>query len=93
MDLLNTWESVEHHYRAYGGWSWVLQDYLQEGFATMFRKPEAKLLAEIEDPLSYFDRYVGMPKVSSRTLARTRTLTKFPSSTVPWMHFFPTRSP
>ena len=24
MDLLNTWESVEHHYRAYGGWSWVL---------------------------------------------------------------------
>ncbi len=63
MDLLNTWESVEHHYRAYGGWSWVLQDYSQEGFTSFYRTPEAKLLAEIEDPLSYFDRYVGMPKV------------------------------
>lgn len=62
MDLLNTWESVEHHYRAYGGWSWVLQDYSQEGFTSFYRTPEAKLLAEIEDPLSYFDRYVGMPK-------------------------------
>jgi len=57
MDLVNTFENIEHHYRAYGGWSFVLQDYVQENFTSFFRTPEAQLLADIVDPYSYFDRY------------------------------------
>lgn len=62
MDELNVVENLHHHYRAYGGWSWVLNDYWQANITRMLDSPETKKLMEIEDPLSYSAR-LTMPKL------------------------------
>ena len=62
MDFLNVNESMEHHYRAYGGWTWLFGDYYNENYMNVFRTPEGKLLADIVDPYSYFDRYHQIDK-------------------------------
>jgi len=62
MDLLNLVKNIHHHYQAYGGWSFALQDYYSLNFTTHLDDPNVQLLADIVDPYSYLDR-LTMPKL------------------------------
>ncbi len=45
---------VEHHqWRAYGGWTYALQDYLDMDIMTRLDTPEMNLLQQMEDPYFY----------------------------------------
>lgn len=62
IDVLNTSESMIHHYRAYGFWAPAVGDYVRHGIMDWMSTPEMKALEAIEDPLSYRDR-LTLPKL------------------------------
>jgi len=39
LDLLNLVENMHHMYRAYGGWSWAMKDYVDAGFPSWMDTP------------------------------------------------------
>jgi PhoPQ-activated pathogenicity-related protein len=43
MDELNFLPNIMHHYRAYGGWSFALQDYYDMGMTRRFDDPAFKV--------------------------------------------------
>jgi len=61
MDLLNLIPNINHHWQAYGNWSFALDDYLEMGLMKHVNEPVFKDLAAIEDPLVYKER-LTMPK-------------------------------
>jgi hypothetical protein len=62
LDAIN-FVAVEHHqWRAYGGWTYALQDYLDMDIMTRLDDPNMVLLQQMEDPFFYKDR-LTMPKM------------------------------
>lgn len=62
MDELNFIKNIHHHYRAYGGWSFALEDYVEQNFTIHLDDPNTQLMADIVDPIAYAERYT-MPKL------------------------------
>jgi len=61
LDAIN-FIAVEHHeYRSYGGWSYALQDYVDQNLTLRFDDPNMIHLQEMEDPFFYKER-LTMPK-------------------------------
>jgi len=61
LSCLNFVNNINHHYQAYGGYSWVMQDYWDMGLTYHLNDPDMHRLFDIVDPISYNDRYT-MPK-------------------------------
>jgi len=62
MPILNIVPNMNHHYQAYGGWSFALDDYLEQGLMAYLNKPVFLELAAVVDPYTYKDR-LTMPKL------------------------------
>ncbi len=61
IDFLNLAPSIEHHYRAYGGYSPAIGDYVDYDIVRRVRIPEGRDLLRIIDPYSYRD-LLDLPK-------------------------------
>lgn len=61
IDVLNTKESMNHHYAAYGFWAPAVGDYVHHKITHRRNWPEYEKLLRIEDPYFYRDRF-DMPK-------------------------------
>jgi hypothetical protein len=62
LDAIN-FVTVEHHqFRAYGGWTYALQDYADMNITSRFDDPNMVHLQEMEDPYFYKER-LTMPKM------------------------------
>jgi PhoPQ-activated pathogenicity-related protein len=62
MDVLNMQANLNHHYEAYGGWSFALDDYVNAGVTHWLNTQEMLNMAAIIDPYSYAPR-LTMPKL------------------------------
>lgn len=62
MDLLNMVPNIHHFWRAYGGWTFALDDYYKLNFTARLDDPNFPKMAAIIDPLAYKDR-LTMPKL------------------------------
>jgi len=62
MPILNIVPNMNHHYQAYGGWSFALDDYLKQHVMHYLNDPSFLKLAAIVDPWTYRDR-LTMPKL------------------------------
>ncbi len=62
IDVLNTEESMKHHYQAYGFFAPAVGNYTEHKIMDWIGTPESKALYAIEDPFSYRDR-LTMPKL------------------------------
>jgi len=62
MPILNIVPNMNHHYQAYGGWSFALDDYLKQGIMAYLNDPVFLKMAAVNDPWSYRDR-LTMPKL------------------------------
>jgi PhoPQ-activated pathogenicity-related protein len=62
MDMLNIIPSVHHMYKSYGGWTFAFKDYYDLDILEKIDSSEMELLQQIEDPISYINRY-KMPKL------------------------------
>jgi PhoPQ-activated pathogenicity-related protein len=58
LDLVN---SLNRLFQPYGEWSFILSDYLNNGIMQRLNTPEMELLAGIEDPFTYNERYLNKP--------------------------------
>ena len=64
MDELNFIQNIHHHFKAYGGWSFALNDYTELNFTRCLDHPNTAALMGIVDPINYADRYrPGLPKL------------------------------
>lgn len=54
--------NINHQWQAYGGWSFALDDYLDEGVMKYLNSKKFLDLAAVVDPFSYLDR-LTMPKL------------------------------
>lgn len=63
IDMLNTVESFEHHWQAYGRWADAVGDYEHEGIMEWQGSKEYDRLLELTEPYSYLDRYENIPKL------------------------------
>ena len=43
-------QNLHHHFRAYGGWSWVFNDYYNENITHLLDDPRMQMMANIVDP-------------------------------------------
>jgi len=62
MDELDFVRNIHHHYRAYCGWSFALEDYYAMNFTKEIDDPGVAAMMDIIDPLVYADR-LTMPKL------------------------------
>ncbi|CAH1802566.1 unnamed protein product, partial [Owenia fusiformis] len=62
LSILNMVETLGHHYRAYGGWSFAFMPYWNENVTQHLYHPNTQTLANLIDPFSY-RRRMTMPKV------------------------------
>ena len=62
IDLLNIEPSFVHHWRAYGAWAPVIQDYVDRGIMDWMGTPEFRALMRVEEPYEYRAR-LTMPKL------------------------------
>jgi len=62
MPILNIVPNMNHHYQAYGGWSFALSDYLDMHLMRYLNSPLFVTMADIIDPWSYLER-LTMPKL------------------------------
>jgi PhoPQ-activated pathogenicity-related protein len=62
MDELNFVKNVHHHFRAYGGWSFALNDYYSLNFTLRLDNAVTQQMMDIIDPIAYKDR-LTMPKM------------------------------
>ncbi len=62
IDVLNTEESIKHHFRAYGFFAPAIRNYTERKIMDWLGTPESKALYAIEDPFNYRDR-LTMPKL------------------------------
>ncbi|CAH1802107.1 unnamed protein product [Owenia fusiformis] len=62
LSILNLVETLGHHYRAYGGWSFAFNDYWSENITQHLYHPTTQALANLIDPFSYRQR-MTMPKI------------------------------
>lgn len=62
IDVLNTEESMKHHFQAYGFFAPAVGNYTEHHIMDWIGTPESKALYAIEDPFSYRDR-LTLPKL------------------------------
>jgi PhoPQ-activated pathogenicity-related protein len=62
FDLLSMQSNLEHHNRAYGGWSWAFYPYWSENVTRYLYDDRTPQLATFIDPLSFNER-LTMPKL------------------------------
>ncbi len=62
IDVLNTEESMKHHFAAYGFWAPNVGNYVEHKLMQRIGHPRSKELYDIEDPYSYRHR-LTMPKL------------------------------
>jgi len=62
FDLLNFTPNIHHMYENYGGWTWAMQDYVNENIMSFIDSPQMDLWTNITDPIKYADR-LTMPKL------------------------------
>jgi len=62
MPILDIVPNINHHFEAYGAWSFAFSDYLDQGLMYYLNKPEFHALEAIVDPWSYRHR-LTMPKL------------------------------
>ncbi len=62
IDVLNTEESMKHHFQAYGFFAPAVGNYTQHHIMDWLGTPESKALYAIEDPFSYRER-LTLPKL------------------------------
>jgi len=62
IPVLNMWVNFNHHYQAYGEWSFALGDYLQMNLMSKLNDPIYQKLTAIIDPFEYAYR-LTMPKM------------------------------
>jgi len=62
FDLLNALPNLDHHFRAFGGWSWAFTPYWVEDVSRYLRHPRAEQFFDIIDPFYYNER-LTMPKM------------------------------
>ncbi len=68
LDAINFIDVMHHQYQSYNGWSWALQDYLDENIMTRLDEPNMLLLAQNVDPYFYRNR-LTMPKLIVNAVA------------------------
>lgn len=61
IDVLNTRESMKHHFAAYGFWAPAIGDYVRHRITQRMDDPKYDEINKLVDPLSYRDR-LTMPK-------------------------------
>lgn len=61
LDELNFVKNIHHQWRAYGGWSFALKDYIAENITTEFDSENFAKAMSIVDPIAYTD-ILTMPK-------------------------------
>ena len=61
FDALNFNQCLINHYKAYGGWSSAVHDYIDMQITEKTNTPEFKALMAFEEPYAYLDRFT-MPK-------------------------------
>ena len=57
LDVLNMKQFLHHMYKAYGGWTFALEDYLVENITQNVDSKEFEQLLTIVDPYSYLERF------------------------------------
>lgn len=62
MPMGNMSPLIDSMYRAYGSWSFALNDYINAGVLEFLRTPQWDALLDIIDPKSYYARWSGMEK-------------------------------
>jgi len=62
LDELNFVENLHHHYRAYGGWSFALQDYWEMNMTLYLDDPKFQELLDIVEMYNFRDKLL-MPKL------------------------------
>jgi PhoPQ-activated pathogenicity-related protein len=62
LDAINFIQVMHHQYASYNGWSWALQDYIDEDIFSSLDHPNMKSLAMNVDPYYYRNR-LTMPKL------------------------------
>jgi len=62
IDILNMGLNIDHMWRAYGFWSFAIDDYVNEGVMHYLNHPQMIALQAIVDPLTYLERYTPIPK-------------------------------
>jgi len=62
IPVLEMVPTINKMFRTYGKWSFALNDYVDEGVIKKLNKPEFQKMADIEDPFSYNDRMISLPK-------------------------------
>eukprot|EP00605_Chrysophyceae_sp_TOSAG23-4_P002816 GSChrysophyteH1.ASY1.ANO1.3101.1 assembled CDS len=68
LDAINFVPVMHHQYQSYNGFSWALQDYLDENIFDRIDSPQMQLLAENVDPYYYRNR-LTMPKLVVNAVA------------------------
>ena len=61
IDFLNLAPSIEHHYRAYGGYSPAIREYVDYDIVRRVRIPEGRDLLRVVDPYAY-RHLLALPK-------------------------------
>jgi PhoPQ-activated pathogenicity-related protein len=62
LDELNFVKNIHHHWRAYGGWTFALRDYVEANITTSLETDNFALAMSIVDPIVYVD-ILTMPKL------------------------------
>lgn len=62
LDELDFVSNIKHHFRAYGGWSFALDDYYKVNFTANLDHPNVAKMMSIVDPINYVD-ILTMPKL------------------------------
>jgi len=63
LDELNFVKNMHHHFRAYGGWTWILKDYWNLNVTTDLDSPQMAAMMDIVDPISYPTQLARIPKL------------------------------
>ena len=63
LDALDLRASLHHHFAAYGGWTFAFEDYWRMNITARLDEPETASLFALIDPISYAERFAGLPKL------------------------------
>ncbi len=61
-DAINVAEIFHHQIKSYGGWSWAVEDYVENNIPLYLDTPELEVMQDLIDPYRYRDR-LTMPKL------------------------------
>lgn len=62
MDAIHIHSFLHHQWKAYGAWTYALEDYLAMDIMSRLDTPEMETWATMDDPYTFFDR-LTMPKL------------------------------